>query len=214
MESQAEGRFARIAAFLTSLLQGAWILFKTGLCFVLFSLPVLTVFASFGAMMHCVWQMQAEKEFAVFRLFWKAFRAEALRTSAVGFVCILVCAAAAVSGTYYYFLTAGSAVHTLSIVFFAVLFLYSIFFLLSFLCANAHISLPFGALLKNTAQYVFLALPANFGLLLVLLLLLVLFYIRPPLLLLSPLAAGGFCWLSIAAHREKIEKYMLNPPGE
>lgn len=211
MESQTEGRFARLAAFFTSFLQYAWTLFKIGLCFVLFSLPVLTVFASFGAMMRCVWQTQTEKEFAVFRLFRQAFRAEALRASAVGFSCTLLCAAAAVSGTYYYFLTLGSAVHTLSIALFAVLFSYSVFFLLSFLCVNAHISLPLGSLLKNTAQYVFLSLPANFGLLLVFVLLLALLYIRPPLLLLSPLAAVGFCWLIIVTHRGKIEKYMLNP---
>ena len=208
MASPEKDWTARVYAFLHTRLAFLWYLMKLSAVFLLFSLPVITIFAAYGAAMDCISDAQRNGYRPIFRQFWNNFKADGLKSSAVCAVCGLVGLAFFASGTYYYVLTVGSALQYLSAIAFAVLTFLDFSFLVCFFCVNSLVELPLRGLLSNTARYVFLSVPTNLGLLLTLYALLLLICIKQFLLIFSPLWLCLYGGLTFVSHKRGIRHYM------
>ena len=210
MTSSEERWSERICAFLHRALDFVWYCLRLSVVFLLFSLPVITVFAALGAAISCITETQRSGYAPVFDRFWQHFKANALRSSVVDAGCMITGIALAVSGTYYYYLTAGSAVQYLAVIVFAMMAFFDFSFLICYFCVNALVDLPLGVMLANIARYALLTIPANLGLLLAAVLMCVLLCIKPFLLTLLPLLLCLYGWLCVLSHKNKILFYMTS----
>lgn len=210
MASSEESWSEHFCAFLHRTLDFVWYCLRLSVVFLLFSLPVITVFATLGAAVSCITEAQRSGYAPVFDRFWQHFKANAPRSSVLGAGCTITGIALAVSGTYYYYLTAGSAVQYLAVIIFAMMAFFDFSFLICYFCVNALVDLPLGVMLANTARYALLTIPANLGLLLAAVLLGVLLCIKPFLLTLLPLLLCLYGWLCVLSHKNKILFYMTS----
>ena len=210
MTSPEERWSERICTFLHEALDFVWYCLRLSAVFLLFSLPVITVFAALGAAVSSITKTQSSGYAPVFDRFWQYFKANALRSSVIGAGCTITGIALAVSGAYYYYLTAGSAVQYLSVIIFAMMAFFDFSFLICCFCVNALVDLPLGVMLANTARYALLTIPANLSLLLVAVLLCVLLCMKPFLLTLLPLLLCLYGWLCVLSHKNKILFYMTS----
>ena len=210
MTSSEESWSERICTFLHGAMDFVWYCLRLSVVFLLFSLPVITVFAALGAAISCITETQRSGYAPVFDRFWQHFKANALRSSVVDAGCMITGIALAVSGTYYYYLTAGSAVQYLAVIIFAMMVFFDYSFLICYFCVNALVDLPLGVMLANIARYALLTIPANLGLLLAAVLMCVLLCIKPFLLTLLPLLLCLYGWLCVLSHKDKILFYMTS----
>lgn len=210
MTSSEESWSERICTFLHGAMDFVWYCLRLSVVFLLFSLPVITVFAALGAAVSCIAETQRSGYAPVFDRFLQYFKANALRSSVLGAGCTITGIALAVSGTYYYYLTAGSAVQYLAVIIFAMMAFFDFSFLICYFCVNALVDLPLGVMLANIARYALLTIPANLGLLLAAVLMCVLLCIKPFLLTLLPLLLCLYGWLCVLSHKDKILFYMTS----
>ncbi len=209
MVSPEKSWVERIGSFLRSMLEFIWYFIKLSAAFLLFSLPVITVFAAYGAAIDCISETQRSGLSPVFRSFWRFFKTDGLRSSAAGAICSFAGLVLYVSGTYYYYLTAGSAVQYLSVIVFAVLAFVNFSFFVCFFCINSLVDLPLWGLLSNTVRYVLISIPTNIGLLLTLCTVALLICLKPFLCVLFPLLLSLLGWLALASHKRGILLHMI-----
>lgn len=199
----------RVYNFISEIFNDVWSIVKIAFFFVVFSLPVITVFASFGAAVRCLVKLDQNNEAHILENFWEFFKTEFWKSSIVGFLCLLTMYACVLSGTYYYVVTMGSGVQYISIVLFATLFLFSFLFCTAYYTVRASVDLPFFACLKNAAYLIFLSIMVDFGLLVALIMLLVLIYLKQSLLLILPLIWILYTRLCVYCYGKQICKYMI-----
>ena len=210
MTSSEESWSERICTFLHGAMDFVWYCLRLSVVLLLFSLPVITVFAALGAAVSCIAETQRSGYAPAFDRFLQYFKANALRSSVLSAGCTITGIALAVSGTYYYYLTAGSAVQYLAVIIFAMMAFFDFSFLICYFCVNALVDLPLGVMFANIARYALLTIPANLGLLLAAVLMCVLLCIKPFLLTLLPLLLCLYGWLCVLSHKDKILFYMTS----
>lgn len=198
----------RVYTFLHTKLELVWYIMKLSVVFLLFSHPIITVFAAYGAVIRCISEVRHNGYQPIFRLFWQYFRADGLKNSAVCAVCAFLAVVLSTSGAYYSVLTAGSALQYLTVIGFVILGFFNFSFLICFLCINSLVHLPLHGVFSNTIRYIFISIPANIGLLLALCAFLFLVCLKPFLFALAPLLLCFYGWLALASHEKRILYYM------
>lgn len=199
----------RIYDFLSKVFNDAWTIVKITFCFVVFSLPIITVFAAFGAAVRCLVKLDQNYELNVSHDFLEFFKSDFWRSTLVGFSCLLTMLACIVSGTYYYLLINGSVFQNLSILLFTSLFAFSFLFCFAYYTVRSSVDVPFFDCLKNSACLLFLSVVADIGLLIVLIMLLILVYLKQSLLLILPLLWILYTRLCVFSYGKQIQKYMI-----
>lgn len=144
----AEPKSAAIG-FCSNLFIHIWELMKLSVVFLLFSLPIVTVFAAYGAAVSCLGKLGGEKMGRIFRCFWAHFRKAWLPDSLTGIGCALVVYASCFSGTYYWVVYCNSAVGYLIPIIFGLLLLWAVCAFLFFCCIRASVVLPFRSAIRN-----------------------------------------------------------------
>lgn len=208
MSSPESNWSERVYTFLHEKLEFIWYIMKLSVIFLLFSLPIITAFASYGAVIRCIAEMRHNGYQPIFRLFWQYFKADGLKNSAVCAACAFLAVVLSTSGTYYFFLTAGSALQYLTASGFAFLAFLNFSFFLCFPCINSLVCLPLHGVLSNTFRYILISIPANIGLLLALCAVFFLVCLKPFLLVFAPLLLCFYGWLTLACHEKRILYYM------
>lgn len=197
--------------FVRLLFENIWPLMKLSAIFLVFSIPLITAFASFGAAVRCMVQMYRQKQFSLFKEFWSFFKAEFLRSTGIGAACALVASASFVSGSYYNIWLEQTALRYIAIVLFAILFLFAVCLFIYYLIVRATIVLPFGASVRNSIYFVAISLPMDIGLMAALAIFVLICVFFPVLLIFSPLLVMIFGFLCVFCSCSKIQKYMLPP---
>lgn len=180
----------------------------TGL-FVIFSIPIVTVFASFGAAVYCLVKLNQGDGTRILQNFLSFFKEEFWRSSIVGLLCLMTMYACVISGTYYYIVALESGFQYIPILLFTSLFLFTFLFWTAYYTVRSSVDVPFFSCIKNAACLICLSAAVDIGMVLVLIMLLILVYLKQSLLILLPLIWIMYTRLSVFCYGKQIHKYMI-----
>jgi len=137
--------------FFTLFFERFWDLFYLNFIFIIFSLPVFTVFASFTAMIRMGCLMALDKPYFLFHDFFDSFKKNFWRSTAYGFLCTASILLFSYVGNFYKeFFKDNNVMQlirmSLTVFVFLVLYMTTLYFF----PMQALVDLPFGLTIKNS----------------------------------------------------------------
>jgi Predicted integral membrane protein len=158
-----------------------WELMKLNLLFLLFSLPVVTVFASYAAMTRITCMLAQDKPVFLFDEFKRAFKQNFLRSTLYGFGSTIITALLVYAAYFYSQFLQGSPLQYIAIGLFVFLILLVTVTSIYFYPMQTLVDLPFKGTIKNSTLLGIAAMKNT------LLVLLVLAAINIPVMLFFPI---------------------------
>lgn len=189
-------------------------LIELSVLFLLFSVPVFTVFSSYACIGKCLSKKEGPKEGPLFLQYFHLFKSVCFANApimvAFGLITLFMLCVFAVSGSFYYYLLEGTYYRYIVIALTILALSYTISFFNVFTIVYNTISLPIYGYIKNSAIMVIICPLQSIVLIVVLLIVVLILYLKPFFLILSPVILVFFSKLGTHLYEQKIISYMTD----